>query len=83
MIAYADFSLDAPRALEVAEDRMGRWASRPDCYVRIECPDGTQFHATAYQRLPGVLAKVCSAPGDTQVLALEELALRGCQSGVW
>ena len=83
MIAYADFSLDSPRSLEVAEDRMGRWASRSDCYVHIECPDGTQFHATAYRRTPERLVKVCSSPGDTQVLALEELALRGCQLGEW
>jgi hypothetical protein len=83
VIAYADFSLDAPRSLEMAEDRMGRWASQPGCYVHIERPNGTQFHATAYQRTPERLLKVCTSPGDTQVLALEELALRGCQSGAW
>lgn len=83
MIAYADFSLDCPRSLEVAEDRMGRWASQPGCYVKAERPDGTQWHATAYRRTPERLLKICSAPGDTEVLALEELALRGCQLGEW
>ena len=84
MIAYADPTLSLPTSLEAAEDSLGRWLSKPGRGVEIERPDGRQYQATAYER-DGLYRRVLvlSAVGDTQVFALEELALRGAQEELW
>jgi hypothetical protein len=85
MIAFADPTLDIPSALQTAEDALGRWlGSMKGREVHIERPDGTQFHATAYERdVYWRRVPVMSAAGDTQCLAIEELALRGVQERCW
>jgi hypothetical protein len=83
-VAWADPSIDAPTSLECAEDRFGVWLAQPGRGIEIERPDGRIFQAIAYER-DGLYRRqlVLKANGDTQVLAIEELALLGAQERYW
>jgi hypothetical protein len=83
-VAYADPTLDLATSLQDAEDRMGRWWSVPGHGVEVERPDGLQYQAVAYSR-DSLFRRmlILKADADTGALALEELAMRGCQEGAW